>query len=181
MIRSPENVEVMLNMTRRCQTVDQEAVNWMRNVPEHWHWKTVAWEDNVPNGDYSKIDVYHGCVDVYHDFYIASVWNMARTARLILASLIVRSAAWVCAPIDFGTTPEYATASRTCMDTITDIIASVPYHLGWHGQHDTANAIKAAVDRVGVQNAPGIFVVNGARVGREFGSRLCSYPELSVS
>ncbi|KAK6857532.1 hypothetical protein PG995_006359 [Apiospora arundinis] len=51
MIRSPENVEVMLNMTRRCQTVDQEAVNWMRNVPKHWHWKTVAWEDNVPNYD----------------------------------------------------------------------------------------------------------------------------------
>ncbi|KAK8069240.1 hypothetical protein PG994_005856 [Apiospora phragmitis] len=124
MVRSPENVEIMLNMIRRCQTVDQEAVNWMR--------KTVAWEDNVPNGDYSKAEVYPGRVDVYRDFYIASVWNMTRTARLILASLIVRSAAWVCAPIDFRTTPEYATASRTCMDTITDIIASVPYHLGWH-------------------------------------------------
>ncbi|KAK6860996.1 hypothetical protein PG995_004632 [Apiospora arundinis] len=132
MIRSPENVEVMLNMIRRCQTVDQEVVNWTRNVPEHWHWKTVAWEDNVPNGDYSKADVYPGRVDVYRDFYIASVWNMTRTARLILASLIVRSAAWVCAPIDFRTTPEYATASRTWMDTITEIIASVPYHLGWH-------------------------------------------------
>ncbi|KAK6854725.1 hypothetical protein PG990_008187 [Apiospora arundinis] len=132
MVRSPENVEIMLNMIRRCQTVDQEAVNWMRNVPDHWHWKTVAWEDNVPGGDYSRAEVYPGRVDVYRDFYIASVWNMTRTARLILASLIVRSAAWVCAPIDFRTTPEYATASRTCMDTITDIIASVPYHLGWH-------------------------------------------------
>jgi len=130
--RTPENIELMLQMIRRCQTVDQECVNWMEEAPEHWRFKTVDWEDNVPGGDYSKAEVFPGRVDIYPDFWIASVWNMVRTARLCLASIIVRCAAWVCSPVDHRTTPEYATSARTCVDTITDIIASVPYHLGWH-------------------------------------------------
>ncbi|KAI0118091.1 hypothetical protein F4776DRAFT_635104 [Hypoxylon sp. NC0597] len=132
MVRTPDNIEIMLDMIRRLQTVDQEVVAWMRNVPEEWRFRTVAWEDSVPGGDYSKAEVFPGRIDMYRDFYISSVWNTSRTARLVLASLVVRCAAWVCAPVDYRTTPEYATAARTCVDTITDVIASVPYHLGWH-------------------------------------------------
>ncbi|RYP69795.1 hypothetical protein DL771_005904 [Monosporascus sp. 5C6A] len=130
--RTPENIEIILDVIRRCQTVDQEAVSWMDNLPEHWRYKTVAWENHVPNGDYSKAEVFPGRVDVYADIYIASVWNLARTARMILHTMIVRCAAWVCAPVDYRTTPEYATAVRTCVELSTDIIACVPYHLGWH-------------------------------------------------
>lgn len=130
--RSPENIELMLTLIRRAQTVDSECVKWIKNVPESWKWKSVAWEDSVPSGDFSRAEVFPGRVDVYRDFYIASVWNMLRVSRLVLASVIVRCAAWVCSPVDYRTTPEYATAARTCVDTITDIIASVPYHLGWH-------------------------------------------------
>ncbi|TPX09621.1 uncharacterized protein E0L32_009222 [Thyridium curvatum] len=130
--RTPENVELMLDMIRRVQTVDQECVNWMSNLPDLWRFKTVGWEDHVPNGDYEKAEVFPGRVDLYPDLYMASVYNMVRTSRLILASVLVRCAAWVCAPVDYRTTPEYATAARSCVDTITDIIASVPFHLGWH-------------------------------------------------
>lgn len=132
MPRSPEKIEVMLAMIRRVQAVDREVVAWMRNVPDEWRFRTVAWEDHVPGGDYAKAEVFPGRVDMYNHFYIASVWNISRTARLVLASLVVRCAAWVCSPVDYRTTPEYATAARTCVDTITDIIASVPCQLGWH-------------------------------------------------
>ncbi|KAI1763699.1 hypothetical protein GGR53DRAFT_358065 [Hypoxylon sp. FL1150] len=130
--QDPGNIDIMLDMIRKVQTVDQEVVGWMRNVPDEWKFITVAWEDHVPGGDYARAEVFPGRVDMYRDFYIASTWNTARTARLILASLVVRCAAWVCSPVDYRTTPEYATAARTCVDTITDVIASVPYHLGWH-------------------------------------------------
>lgn len=132
MARTPENMELMLDLIKRAQTFDMECVRWMKRVPEGWQWRTVAWEDSVPAGDFAKADVYPGRVDVYGDFYIASVWNMVRVSRLILASFVVRCAAWGCSPVDYRTTPEYATAARTCVDTITDIMASVPYHLGWH-------------------------------------------------
>ncbi|KAJ2904659.1 negative acting factor [Zalerion maritima] len=130
--RTPENIELMLDLIRRAQVVDQECVNWSKNLPEHWQYKTVAWEDNVPNGDYSKAEVFPGRVDVYTDFWIASVWNLVRVNRICLASVIVRCAAWACSPVDYRTTPEYATAARTVVDNTIDIIASVPYHLGWH-------------------------------------------------
>ncbi|KAH8645660.1 hypothetical protein BX600DRAFT_444226 [Xylariales sp. PMI_506] len=130
--RTPGNVETMLDMTRRLQTIDQEAVAWMQNLPDHWKYNRAAWEDNVPNGNYANAEVFPGPVDLYTDFWIASVWNLCRTSRLINMSLIVRCTAWVCSPVDYRTTPEYATAARVCTETITDIIASVPYHLGWH-------------------------------------------------
>ncbi|KAI0893185.1 hypothetical protein F4806DRAFT_212459 [Annulohypoxylon nitens] len=132
MPRTPSNIDVMLEMIRRLQAADQEVVAWMRGVPASWRYRTVAWEDSVPSGDYGRAEVFPGRIDMYRDFYIASVWNTSRTARLVLMSLVVRCAAWVCSPVDYRTTREYATAARTCVDTITDIIASVPYHLGWH-------------------------------------------------
>lgn len=129
--RIPENIELMIDIIRRCQGVDQECIDWSKFLPDYFDWKTVAWEDNVPNGDYSKAEVYPGRVDAYQDLWVASVWNLMRSSRIILASLIVRCAAWICAPLDYRTTPEYASAARTCVDCITDIIASVPYQLGW--------------------------------------------------
>ncbi|KAI1207417.1 uncharacterized protein F4807DRAFT_177265 [Annulohypoxylon truncatum] len=133
MSRTPRNIEVMLEMIRRLQAMDQEVVSWMRGVPPSWRYRTVAWEDSVPSGgDYARAEVFPGRIDMYRDFYIASVWNTGRTARLVLMSLVVRCAAWACSPVDYRTTREYATAARTCVDTITDVIASVPYHLGWH-------------------------------------------------
>ncbi|KAI2627532.1 hypothetical protein GGR54DRAFT_418216 [Hypoxylon sp. NC1633] len=144
MARTPANIDVMLDMIRRLQTVDREVVAWMRNVPEDWRFRTVAWEDRIPGGDYARAEVFPGRIDIYRDFYIASVWNTSRTARLVLASLVVRCAAWVCAPVDYRTTPEYATAARTCVDTITDVIASVPYHLGWHLQASKRHVVQEA-------------------------------------
>ncbi|KAH7154842.1 hypothetical protein B0J13DRAFT_210924 [Dactylonectria estremocensis] len=129
--RSPENIELLLDMIRRCQMVDQAHVAWDRDLPEYFRFKSVAWEDNVPNGNYALAEVFPGRVDAYQDLWVASVWNMTRCSRIILASLIVRCAAWVCSPVDYRTTPEYATSSRMCANLITDIIASVPYQLGW--------------------------------------------------
>lgn len=130
--RSPEGAELMLEVIRRAQALDQDVVAWQRSVPSAWHHRTVAWEDSVAGGDYAAAEVFPGRVDVFEGVWIGSVANSARAVRLILHSIIVRCAAWVCAPVDYRTTPEYATAAGVCRDAITDIIASVPYFLGWH-------------------------------------------------
>ncbi len=74
--RTSENVDLMLAMMRRAQSLDQEVVVWMKSLPDNWKYATLCWEDHVPNGDYSKAEVFPGRVDVYNDFWIASVWNM---------------------------------------------------------------------------------------------------------
>ncbi|KAI0414557.1 hypothetical protein F5X98DRAFT_241432 [Xylaria grammica] len=133
--RTPENRELMLEVIRKAKAVDQEVAAWQKKQAdsEDWHYRTVvSWEDHVVNADYARAEVFPGRVDVYSDIWIGSVSNSARTVRLILQSAIVRCTAWVCSPVDYRTTPEYATAASVCREAITDIIASVPYFLGWH-------------------------------------------------
>ncbi|GAP89864.2 putative negative acting factor [Rosellinia necatrix] len=137
--KSPEHSELMLEMIRTAQAADQQVVAWQEALPADWRGRAAAWEDSVPGGDYARAEVFPGRVDVYGDVWIGSVVNSGRAVRLILHSIIVRCAAWVCAPVDYRTTPEYATAAGVCRDAITDIIASVPYFLGWHlGRKDLA-------------------------------------------
>ncbi|SPO01336.1 related to negative acting factor [Cephalotrichum gorgonifer] len=131
-VRSPEVSQILSGLVRRMQALEHEITVWSDNLPEHWRHVTVAWEDNVPDGDYSRAEAFPGRVDIYCDYWIASVVNMARVTRLHLAATIVRCVAWICAPADYRTTPEYATCARISTDCITDIIASVPYHFSWH-------------------------------------------------
>ena len=140
--RTPEGIGAVLDLIRRCQEADREAVAWAEALPDYWRPRTAAWEDHVPGGDHAQAEVFPGRVDLYTDLYIGSVWNMVRTSRLIAHSLIVRCAAWVCAPVDYRTTPEYATAARTCVAIITDIIAGVPYHLGWRPRRGSQNVVQ---------------------------------------
>lgn len=161
--RSHEDIELMLEMIRKCQIVNQELVSWAQGLPEIFKWQTVTWEDRVPDGDYSKAEAYPGRVDIYQDLWVVSVINMQRCARLILASLIVRCAAWACSPVDYRTTPEYATAARSCHEIITDIIASVPYQLGYfHKRKELHDRIAisgfACGDEDTIKGLPGYFL-----------------------
>lgn len=131
-VRSASVNEAISGLIKRMQATDDYAVSWFDTLPEHWRYVTVAWENHVPDGDFSRAEVFPGRVDVYRDFWIASVVNMARVSRIALNSTIVRCVAWICAPADYRTTPEYAFAARVCTELNTDILASVPYHLGWH-------------------------------------------------
>lgn len=132
--RTPESVAIIRGLMRKAQALDADCAKWIENIPDHYRYKTLCWEDHVPGGDYARAEVFPGRVDVYQDFWIASVWNMLRVARIIIHSVLVRCAAWVVAPTDYRTTPEYAASTRVCGEMITDIIASVPYHLGWHSK-----------------------------------------------
>jgi hypothetical protein len=136
--RSPQSTQSLAQANQlagRVQTLDRDIANWLASIPDEFRFKTVGWvfedEIGISRGrSYAEVEVFPGRVDVYPDFVTAMVWNIARVSRLILASLNIRLAAWVCAPTHYRTTPEYEDSARICEDTITDIVASVPYHLG---------------------------------------------------
>ncbi|KAI8950220.1 hypothetical protein F4801DRAFT_550167 [Xylaria longipes] len=140
--KSPENIELMHEMIGKAQAIDQELVAWQESLPEEWRYVTVAWEDSVLSGNCAKAEVFPGRVDVYNDIWIGTVCNSAHALRMILRTLSIRCAAWICAPVDYRTTPVYATAARVCQDAITDIIASVPYFLGWHLRRKEVSHVK---------------------------------------
>jgi hypothetical protein len=63
-----------------------------------------------------------GRVETYFELYVAGVWNIFRTARLLLLALIIK----LSDSEDKGDVGEYRnTANRI----VEDILASVPYHL----------------------------------------------------
>lgn len=128
---SPQNVAKIMQVMRKCQIKDQELLQWSDNIPDSYQGKTVAWVNDLPDGDYSKAEVYPGRVDAFQDLWVTTVWVQMRCSRLVLASIIVRAAAWVCSPIDYRTTSEYAIWSYICTNIISDLCAAIPYQLGW--------------------------------------------------
>lgn len=133
LIRSDGSRAIMRALIHRCFEVDQRIRQWRQDVPKCWDWKVVSYElKHCVDGDYSRIEALNGPIHLYPDLYTASVWNLIRTCRLALMSLIVRCAAWAYGPSNYRTLGEYATAMRVCTETIEEIVASVPCQLGWH-------------------------------------------------
>ncbi|KHO00362.1 negative acting factor [Metarhizium album ARSEF 1941] len=128
---TPKDMDQVKGVIQQCHSLDQHFVRWADAVPEEFRWETIDWQVYVPHDDYANADVFPGRVDVYADSWIAVVWTMARWSRIVLLSVLVRATAWLHLPKDYRSTQEYATAARLCTETITDVIASVPYQLGY--------------------------------------------------
>ncbi|KAG9230264.1 hypothetical protein BJ875DRAFT_161677 [Amylocarpus encephaloides] len=129
--RTPEYFQEVLGLMRRAAAIEQGYQAWEASLPGWWRPKTVAWVDNTAGLDLRKSEVCPGKIETHHNIWVSVIWNHARVLRIACSGVLVRCAAWMCSPVDYRTTPEYAHATRLCVDLITDIISSVPYHLGW--------------------------------------------------
>lgn len=69
------------------------------------------------------IGCWPGRVDTYSDIYIASIWNIARSAHLLLIVLILRISA------DLNETDGIQEYLHTAMMSIDAMVSSIPYHL----------------------------------------------------
>lgn len=134
MPRTPENATKIQDLMNRAEVIEAGFQEWLANIPEDMAYKTVAWMDAVPGQDPSQSEIFPGKVDMYTDLTMGAQWNMYRVSRLFLSGIVIRCAAWQCAPVDYRTTPEYASASRLGVDMINDMVASIPFHLGWIGE-----------------------------------------------
>ena len=135
--RDPNHMELVADMAKQVQELDHRVAAWLMSVPPAFRFRTLCWVDEDiadvrPFDRLSEAEVFPGRVDIYPDFVTAGAWNTARVTRLILASLTIRITAWLRAPVDYRTTVEYAMVKQICEGTISEAIASVPYHLGWH-------------------------------------------------
>lgn len=129
--RTKENEESVLKLIRECRRLNRELDNWSKQLPDSFKWQTVTWKHDFPRGDYSKSEVFPGRVDTYQGLCVCSLWNMMRCSRTILTAKVLRCVAWLADHNDYRTTVEYATSAQLCQTMIADIIASVPYQLGW--------------------------------------------------
>lgn len=131
--RHGHGMDLMLEMLRKTQDLDRNIDNWLAKLPEEYQYKTLYFEDNV-QGALEDAPVFPGRVDVYHDLVTAALRNGMRSSRIILASLIIRIAAWICSPADYRLTPEYKTAVGTIRANIEDVVSSVPFILSTYNK-----------------------------------------------
>jgi hypothetical protein len=171
--RTPENFQKVLDFIKRAQALEQDFHVWNDSIPEGWRPRTVAWVDQIPGGEIAKAEVCPGKVDMYDDVWLASTWNHSRVARLFISGSIVRCAAWISSPVDYRTTPEYAQSVRLCVDIITDIIASIPYQLGW--RMGSNGALTAVGD-----NMSGLAVSEIFSSPKAIGGAFCMWPLMAV-
>ncbi|KAK0741925.1 hypothetical protein B0T21DRAFT_360364 [Apiosordaria backusii] len=135
--KSPQTIDQIHQIIKKAQALDREIVRWQTSVPKQFCFQTLCWvwEDDIglyKGGNYGRIEVFPGRVDVYPDFVTASAWNLSRVSRLLLAALTIRLTAYTCSPADYRTTPGFDISRKICEETISEILASVPYHFGWH-------------------------------------------------
>lgn len=129
----PANAEKVLNLLARAQAAKQAFLIWTSTQTDMWSFGPTAVIETLPPGtNLLESEVFPGRVDVYHELWIASVWNMARTTGLMFSLVTVRCAAWLNPQVDFRTLLEYIEASRFDRKIVVDMIASVPFLLGWH-------------------------------------------------
>lgn len=140
--RTPESRDEMSRLMQVVKSVQCDAATILQRIPPELRSKTLCYIQDTDaeflqsGGDYSKSEIYPGRIDVYPNLMVAVLWNLIRVARLILASVEIRIAAWLSFPMDYHETPEYMTSKQVCQDLVADIISSVPCLLGWrNGTH----------------------------------------------
>lgn len=134
-VHDPSNKSKVLGLLARAKAAKQAYISWVnkRQQSELWNFGPAAFIESLPEGiNLLESEVFPGRADVYHEMWVASIWNMARTAGLLYSSIIVRCAAWLSPQTDFHFLPEFAEASRFDRKIVSDMIASVPFLLGWH-------------------------------------------------
>jgi hypothetical protein len=162
-VHTSENVEKVLKLLRRAESLDQDYIDWIDALPASWSIKTVAWIDGeVPNLANSVI--HPGRVDAYGELWMAYKYNIVRSCRLFIWTVILRCVAWLGDPRDYRLSPEYTTASRICQQLVEDIVSSVPYFFGWNRDKDSAMADNSnfacgADDPTAVRPLAGLFVM----------------------
>ncbi len=130
LLRTPENAERVLELVWRAKELDALLVEWASNTPPEYRYWTVAYQGPLPPGtNLARAEAFPGRIDAYQDFYVASVWNMMRSMRLVTSCIEMRCVAWLCAPTDYRETPQYAAARDLSRAVMADTMASVPFYL----------------------------------------------------
>ncbi|KAJ6782713.1 hypothetical protein PWT90_07600 [Aphanocladium album] len=126
----PAGMASLQDIIQKCKNHDAAVVRAMETLPSDLRGHTVGWAGNNSKQDWSQLRAFPGPIDEYKDIYVAELWNIVRTMRLVLGTLVVRCAALRAAPADYRTTSEYRSFVKLVMECITRIVASVPFLLG---------------------------------------------------
>lgn len=133
--RSTPSLQHFLKEWRtQAQHIDEQLLAWARNVPDHWQPLKLTSEDIDPS-----ISTYRSVCEAYPSCQIASIWNLWRVQRILLAkitlgSLNMFSNSGQVNPAAYNQLSDEIKAFVRCKQTIQELVDSVcysiPFYLG---------------------------------------------------
>ncbi|KAL8708409.1 MAG: hypothetical protein Q9220_006699 [cf. Caloplaca sp. 1 TL-2023] len=109
--------------------VEAQLSTWPDFVPEEWAWKVSHTFDDIPSHQ-RKLYVYNRRADIYHDIWVASIWNSYRGTMLMIQYLTLHSLGMLRPPPTSPYMPKIGAAIFTVQQLADDICGSVPFNLG---------------------------------------------------
>lgn len=107
----------------QCIAMDQRLAQWQTSRLPEFRSTTIANISRTQQQDKVEVGHWPGSVDTYFDLYVAHVWNVFRTARLLLISIMHR--VWqVCEK-----SADVYKLSAAATSIAEDMISSIPFHL----------------------------------------------------
>lgn len=103
--------------------LDRSFAKWQEGQVEDFRPSIVGHVKQGQAGSNLRVGYWPGRVDTYFDLYVAGVWNISRTARLLLINLMLELSN------TFNDNQTHNREQQYALRLVEDIIASIPYHL----------------------------------------------------
>lgn len=121
--------EQLMSILDYAGDVEAQLSTWPDTVPDDWHWRPSHTFDSLPSQE-SKLYVYNRRVDIYHDIWVASIWNSYRGTMLMIQYLTLQSLGMLNPPPLSAFAYRIVTAINKVQELVDDICGSVPFNLG---------------------------------------------------
>ncbi|KAL8993791.1 MAG: hypothetical protein Q9169_006080 [Polycauliona sp. 2 TL-2023] len=121
--------EQLMSILDYAGEVEDQLATWPATVPDDWHWKASHTFDNLPSQE-SKLYVYNRRVDIYHDIWVASIWNSYRGTMLLIQYCTLQCLGMLNPPPLSTFAYRIVTAINKVQELVDDICGSVPFNLG---------------------------------------------------
>lgn len=109
--------------------VEAQLATWPDSVSEDWWWKPSHTFDNLPSHE-RKLFAYNRRVDIYHDIWVASIWNSYRSAVLMIQYTVLQTLGMQNPPPLSREATRIVTAINKVQELVDDICGTVPFNLG---------------------------------------------------
>ncbi|KAN0090409.1 hypothetical protein V8E51_018988 [Hyaloscypha variabilis] len=141
----------------KCLELDAKLLKIQTDPQPGWEYTTVFTEEKSEH-------IFNGRYHVYHDYWMAQMWNTLRTARILLNEVIRNTLleGFSTSPPAFSSaehTAQFQIATDTMYEMQADTLYSVPQHIGYFPQGETRFQTVAEVDQ---PNLPSIKMSGGA-------------------
>ncbi|RMJ18153.1 hypothetical protein CDV36_002132 [Fusarium kuroshium] len=131
---STTSLERLKEWRAEARRVDAELLVWAENVPDHWRPLRLISDRDID----SSIPTYQSVCEVYPSCQIASIWNLWRFQRLVLAKIILGSLGAFSAPSCFGSAygqflddpTDLFNYRQTLQEVVDSVCYSIPFYLG---------------------------------------------------